>query len=132
MKFKGCLVILVIMLIIVGGIAGFFWNLKAGFEKDMMGEGRGEYLEVEFEIKKNDYPRNVCDNLRAAGIISHNQNLYEYIKTTGAGASIQSGTFTLNNTMTYDEILEVTPKTLRLRKSILDHSMRMKALKGGK
>ncbi len=31
-----------------------------------------------------------------------------------------------------DELLEVTPKTLRLRKSILDHSMRMKALKGGK
>ena len=31
-----------------------------------------------------------------------------------------------------DELLEVTPKTLRLRKRILDHSMRMKALKGGK
>ncbi|MGI6013528.1 MAG: translational GTPase TypA [Oscillospiraceae bacterium] len=31
-----------------------------------------------------------------------------------------------------DELLEVTPKTLRLRKSILDHSLRMKALKGGK
>lgn len=31
-----------------------------------------------------------------------------------------------------DELLEVTPKNLRLRKSILDHSLRMKALKGGK
>ena len=31
-----------------------------------------------------------------------------------------------------DELLEVTPKTLRLRKRILDHSLRMKALKGGK
>ncbi len=31
-----------------------------------------------------------------------------------------------------DEPPEVTPKTLRLRKRILDHSMRMKALKGGK
>ena len=31
-----------------------------------------------------------------------------------------------------DELLEVTPKTLRLRKSILDHGMRMKILKGGK
>ncbi len=31
-----------------------------------------------------------------------------------------------------DELLEVTPKTLRLRKRILDHSMRMKALKGNK
>ena len=31
-----------------------------------------------------------------------------------------------------DELLEVTPKNLRLRKSILDHSQRMKALKGGK
>ncbi|MCI8593802.1 MAG: translational GTPase TypA [Oscillospiraceae bacterium] len=31
-----------------------------------------------------------------------------------------------------DELLEVTPKSLRLRKRILDHSERMKALKGGK
>jgi GTP-binding protein len=31
-----------------------------------------------------------------------------------------------------DELLEVTPKTLRLRKSILDHSQRMKAVHGGK
>ena len=29
-----------------------------------------------------------------------------------------------------DELLEVTPKTLRMRKRILDHSLRMKALKG--
>ena len=27
-----------------------------------------------------------------------------------------------------DELLEVTPKSLRLRKSILDHSLRMKAV----
>ena len=31
-----------------------------------------------------------------------------------------------------DELLEVTPKNLRLRKRILDHSQRMKALKSGK
>ena len=31
-----------------------------------------------------------------------------------------------------DELLEVTPKNLRLRKSILDHSLRMKALMRGK
>ena len=31
-----------------------------------------------------------------------------------------------------DEILEVTPKTLRMRKRILNHADRMKALKGGK
>ena len=31
-----------------------------------------------------------------------------------------------------DELLEVTPKNLRLRKRILDHSQRMKALKGSK
>ena len=31
-----------------------------------------------------------------------------------------------------DEILEVTPKTLRMRKQILNHADRMKALKGGK
>jgi GTP-binding protein len=30
-----------------------------------------------------------------------------------------------------DELLEVTPKSLRLRKRLLDHSQRMKALKGG-
>ncbi len=31
-----------------------------------------------------------------------------------------------------DELLEVTPENLRLRKSILNHEKRMKALKGGK
>ena len=31
-----------------------------------------------------------------------------------------------------DELLEITPKSLRLRKRILDHSQRMKHLKGGK
>ena len=31
-----------------------------------------------------------------------------------------------------DELLEVTPKNLRIRKAILDHSERMKALKGHK
>ncbi len=31
-----------------------------------------------------------------------------------------------------DELLEVTPKNLRLRKSILDHGLRMRALKTGK
>ena len=31
-----------------------------------------------------------------------------------------------------DELLEVTPKNLRLRKRILDHAQRMKVLKGGK
>ena len=30
-----------------------------------------------------------------------------------------------------DELLEVTPKTIRMRKRILDHAERMKALKGG-
>ncbi len=30
-----------------------------------------------------------------------------------------------------DELLEVTPSSLRMRKSILDHALRMKALKGG-
>ena len=31
-----------------------------------------------------------------------------------------------------DELLEVTPESLRIRKRILDHALRMKALKGGK
>jgi GTP-binding protein len=31
-----------------------------------------------------------------------------------------------------DELLEVTPATLRLRKRILDHGERMRALKGSK
>ncbi|NLT13260.1 MAG: translational GTPase TypA [Clostridiales bacterium] len=34
--------------------------------------------------------------------------------------------------MADDELLEVTPKNLRLRKSILDHGLRMRALKTGK
>ena len=31
-----------------------------------------------------------------------------------------------------DELLEVTPKSLRIRKRILDHAERMKHIKGGK
>ena len=34
--------------------------------------------------------------------------------------------------LAYDELLEVTPQTLRLRKRILNHEIRMKALKGNK
>ena len=34
--------------------------------------------------------------------------------------------------MADDELLEVTPKSLRLRKRLLDHAARMRALKGGK
>jgi GTP-binding protein len=34
--------------------------------------------------------------------------------------------------MADDELLEVTPQSLRLRKQILDHALRMKALKGHK
>ncbi len=104
---KKFLIFLLVMAVLVGGVAGFFLNLKNGFEKDQNAEDRGDYLEVEFEVGKNDYPRTVCDNLRAAGIIRYNQHLYEYIKETGVGPSIQNGTFTLNNTMTYDEILEI-------------------------
>jgi len=31
-----------------------------------------------------------------------------------------------------DELLEITPKNLRMRKSVLDHATRMKILKGNK
>ena len=31
-----------------------------------------------------------------------------------------------------DELLEVTPQSIRIRKRILSHDLRMKALKGGK
>ena len=37
-----------------------------------------------------------------------------------------------NLSLADDELLEVTPKSLRIRKRILDHEKRMKALKGGK
>ncbi|MBQ8611107.1 MAG: endolytic transglycosylase MltG [Oscillospiraceae bacterium] len=107
---KKFLIFLLVLAIPVAAVGGFFLHLKNGFEKDMIAEGRGEYVEVEFEIGKNDYPRTVCDNLRAAGIIRYNQNLYEYIKETGTGPSIQNGTFKLNSGMTYDEILEVITK----------------------
>ena len=31
-----------------------------------------------------------------------------------------------------DELLEVTPQSIRIRKRILNHDLRMKAVKGGK
>ena len=76
--------------------------------------------------KSEDIPVNVCrtkhlTNTRASGsddalrlVPPRQMSLEQYLEF-----------------MADDELLEVTPKTLRLRKRLLDHSQRMKALKGG-
>ena len=40
--------------------------------------------------------------------------------------------FTADEEVAPDELLEVTPENLRIRKRILNHDMRMKQLKGKK
>ena len=77
--------------------------------------------------KNEDIPVNVCrrkqlTNMRAAGSD-------EALRLTPPRQ------MSLEQCMEFladDELLEVTPKSLRLRKRILDHSQRMKALKGHK
>ena len=77
--------------------------------------------------KNEDIPVNVCrrkqlTNMRAAGSD-------EALRLTPPRQ------MSLEQCMEFladDELLEVTPKNLRLRKRILDHSQRMKALKGHK
>ena len=82
---------------------------------------------VGFNPKAEDLSVNVCKrkqltNMRAAGsdealrlVTPRNMSLEQCLEF-----------------LADDELLEVTPKTLRLRKRILDHSQRMKALKGNK
>jgi GTP-binding protein len=77
--------------------------------------------------KSEDIPVNVCKrkqltNMRAAGsddalrlVTPRNMSLEQCLEFLGD-----------------DELLEVTPQSLRLRKRILDHAQRMKALKGNK
>ncbi len=101
------IIILVILLIPVLLVGGYILKLKKGFSRDEIGQGRGEYLEAKIEIESYDMPRAICDELKEMGIITYNQHLYDYIKETGTGSSIQVGTFTLNNTMTYEEIMEI-------------------------
>ena len=77
--------------------------------------------------KNEDIPVNVCrrkqlTNMRAAGSD-------EALRLTPPRQ------LSLEQSMEFladDELLEVTPKNLRIRKRILDHSQRMKALKGHK
>ena len=77
--------------------------------------------------KNEDIPVNVCrrkqlTNMRAAGSD-------EALRLTPPRQ------LSLEQSMEFladDELLEVTPKNLRIRKRILDHSQRMKALKGRK
>ena len=77
--------------------------------------------------KNEDIPVNVCrrkqlTNMRAAGSD-------EALRLTPPRQ------MSLEQCMEFladDELLEVTPKNLRIRKRILDHSQRMKALKGNK
>ena len=77
--------------------------------------------------KAEDITVNVCKkkqltNMRAAG-------------SDEALRLVSPRIFSLEQSLEFladDELLEVTPKNLRIRKRILDHSLRMKALKGNK
>jgi GTP-binding protein len=77
--------------------------------------------------KQEDIPVNVCKkkqltNMRASG-------------SDDALRLVPCRNLSLEQCLEFladDELLEVTPKSLRIRKRILDHEKRMKALKGGK
>ena len=77
--------------------------------------------------KQEDIPVNVCKkkqltNMRASG-------------SDEALRLVPPRNMSLEQCLEFladDELLEVTPKSLRIRKRILDHEKRMKALKGGK
>ncbi|MPN56693.1 GTP-binding protein TypA/BipA [bioreactor metagenome] len=86
-----------------------------------------EGMVVGMQAKTEDMTVNVCKkkqltNTRASG-------------SDEALRLVTPRTMSLEQCMEFladDELLEVTPKSLRLRKRILDHGLRMKALKGSK
>lgn len=104
---KGLLIVLIVLVVLALGIGGTVLYLNHGFQQDENAQGRGEYTEIEFSIESGDTARDIGAHLKTAGIIRYNQHFYEYVKQTGAGSSIQIGTFKLNSDMTYAEILEV-------------------------
>ena len=107
------------------------YGLWAAQERGRLFIGPGEAVYggmiVGVSPKSEDITVNVCrkkqlTNMRAAG-------------SDEALRLVPHRTLSLEQCLEFmadDELLEVTPKTLRLRKRILDHALRMKALKGHK
>ena len=107
------------------------YGLFAAQERGMLFIGPGvpvyEGMVVGVSPKNEDITVNVCrkkqlTNMRAAG-------------SDEALRLVPPRIMSLEQCLEFladDELLEVTPKSLRIRKRILDHALRMKALKGGK
>ncbi|MBQ6540723.1 MAG: translational GTPase TypA [Oscillospiraceae bacterium] len=107
------------------------YGLWAAQERGRLFIGPGEPVYggmiVGVSPKSEDITVNVCrkkqlTNMRAAG-------------SDEALRLVPHRTLSLEQCLEFmadDELLEVTPKSLRLRKQILDHALRMKALKGHK
>lgn len=107
------------------------YGLFAAQERGMLFIGAGvpvyEGMVVGVSPKNEDITVNVCrkkqlTNMRASG-------------SDDALRLVPPRVMSLEQCLEFladDELLEVTPENLRIRKRILEHSLRMKALKGGK
>lgn len=104
---KALLVIVCLLLVAALAVAGWLANLRKGFAQDEAAEGRGEYAQAEIVVENYETTREIAQKLKDAGIIRYNQHFYEYVRDQGVGGSMQVGSFTLDNGMTYAEIVEI-------------------------
>jgi GTP-binding protein len=107
------------------------YGLWAAQERGRLFIGPGEPvyggMNVGVSPKAEDIPVNVC-----------RQTPLAHMRASGSDEALRlvpHRTLSLEQCLEFmadDELLEVTPQSLRLRKQILDHALRMKALKGHK
>lgn len=105
--------ILVYVVLVMAVIKASTWTY--GFAYQIFGnvtvsEAPGELATI--EISEGESTRSISEELEANGLVINGDSFYVRAKlTTGAKKPILPGTYTLNSSMTYDEILAVLTAT---------------------
>ena len=90
-KFNEQMKRLIILIIVVGvvAVAGFGGWVYYDLRKPISHSKSGQYI----EIPKGTSPSAIVRKLTAEGVLKHEWSLKFYLKTTGAGASLQAGEY---------------------------------------
>lgn len=79
-------------------------------EPDTTGEPQADYTTVRITIKSGMGSEEVAELLRDAGIIDDTADFDSYLNNNGYSTRIETGTFQINSSMTYQEIAELLCK----------------------